>query len=58
MAMTDNKNYCVATMLGEPESFDVIVIGGGVSGLRAASELERMHGLKVVVLEAREKIGG
>jgi len=41
------------------EAFDVIVIGGGVSGLRAASELRSLFGFsRVIVLEARSKIGG
>lgn len=43
---------------GSPELVDVVVIGGGISGLRAASELAFLHGYKVVVLEARGKIGG
>lgn len=37
--------------------FDVIVIGGGVSGLAAAGELGR-RGWKVALLEARERLGG
>jgi monoamine oxidase len=41
------------------ESFDVVVIGAGVSGLRAASELKHVFGFdRVKVLEARTKIGG
>src|SRR4051812_14787788 len=36
---------------------DVIVIGAGVSGLAAAREL-RLRGLSVLVLEARDRIGG
>ncbi|MDF3059742.1 MAG: amine oxidase [Rariglobus sp.] len=36
---------------------DVIVIGAGVAGLAAAGELGR-HGLSVLVLEARARIGG
>lgn len=36
---------------------DVIVIGGGISGLSAAMLLVE-HGLNVVVLEARDRVGG
>lgn len=39
------------------QDWDVVVIGAGVSGLRAAMELEG-QGLKVKVLEARSRIGG
>ncbi|MEM7436450.1 MAG: flavin monoamine oxidase family protein [Myxococcota bacterium] len=37
--------------------FDVVVIGGGLSGLSAARRL-RQGGLRVVVLEARDRLGG
>jgi monoamine oxidase len=39
------------------DSADVIVVGAGLSGLKAALALERV-GLKVVVLEGRERVGG
>jgi monoamine oxidase len=39
------------------ERADVAVIGAGVAGLAAARELRR-RGLKVIVLEARDRIGG
>jgi monoamine oxidase len=37
--------------------FDVIVIGGGVSGLAAAGALGR-RGLNVAIVEARDRLGG
>lgn len=36
---------------------DVIVVGAGLAGLVAATELQR-HGLDVAVLEARDRVGG
>src|SRR3981081_1152451 len=38
-------------------SWDVIIIGAGVSGLAAASEL-RKSGLSVLILEAPDHVGG
>ncbi|MFC9678900.1 flavin monoamine oxidase family protein [Streptomyces sp. NPDC056948] len=39
------------------EQADVVVVGAGVAGLVAARELSR-RGLRIVVLEARDRIGG
>lgn len=40
------------------EKYDVVVVGAGISGLKAAKDLQNTYGLKVVVLEARSKVGG
>jgi monoamine oxidase len=46
---------CMPVYAGEP--VDVLVIGAGVAGITAARELQQ-HGLSVLVLEARDRIGG
>lgn len=47
-----------ASLSGGPAANTVIVVGAGISGLRAASVLQR-HGVAVVVLEGRpDRIGG
>jgi monoamine oxidase len=37
--------------------YDAVVLGGGFAGVTAAREL-RMHGLRVLLLEARRRVGG
>ncbi|KEF59641.1 lysyl oxidase-like protein 2/3/4 [Exophiala aquamarina CBS 119918] len=39
-------------------SYDVIIIGAGFAGLRAARELVRHHALSVLIIEGRDRIGG
>ncbi|XP_033116688.1 amine oxidase [flavin-containing] A-like [Anneissia japonica] len=44
---------------GAPEKVDVLVVGGGLSGLTAAYHLTKHNSnLSVVVLEAKERLGG
>ncbi|KAJ5752126.1 hypothetical protein N7520_009043 [Penicillium odoratum] len=40
------------------DCYDVIVIGAGFSGLVAARDLNQKHGVNVLLLEARDRIGG
>lgn len=47
----------LAPRTGVNEKAKVIVLGAGISGLRAASVLQR-HGLDVTIVEARDRIGG
>ncbi len=45
-------------MSGDASEFDVIVVGAGVAGLAAARTLVDERSAKVVVLEARDRVGG
>lgn len=40
------------------KTVEVVIIGGGISGLCAAKLLCLEHGVSVVVLEARDRVGG
>ncbi|KAM7407056.1 hypothetical protein PAMA_003001 [Pampus argenteus] len=51
------KDSADGTMTAPSNTYDVIVIGGGISGLSAA-KLLKASGLSPVVLEARDRVGG
>ncbi|GAM35595.1 hypothetical protein TCE0_017f04047 [Talaromyces pinophilus] len=40
------------------DHYDVIVIGAGFAGLIAARDLTQKHGLRVLLVDARDRIGG
>jgi monoamine oxidase len=40
-----------------PDQYDVVVVGGGFSGLVAAYNVQR-QGFKVILLEAKDRVGG
>lgn len=56
-AATLDELAAKGTPAARSEPKKVIVVGAGISGLRAAAVLHR-HGCEVVVLEARDRIGG
>ena len=43
---------------GIKAQYDVIVIGAGFAGLIAARDLSQKHNLNVLLIEARDRIGG
>ncbi|OON14071.1 amine oxidase [Opisthorchis viverrini] len=43
--------------MADSNTWDVVIVGAGIAGLTAAKVLSK-EGLKVIVLEARERIGG
>lgn len=53
----DEETRPSSSLLEPPRDVDVVVVGGGFSGLMSAYELQKA-GLRTVVLEAKDTIGG
>lgn len=53
----DDDGAASATYAAAPTEVDVVVVGGGFSGLMAAHETQRA-GLATVLLEAKHRVGG
>jgi len=49
--------YTTTTVSPQVEDYDVIIVGGGLSGLTSAYRLQNAH-LKVALLEASNELGG
>jgi monoamine oxidase len=43
---------------GAPETFDVAIVGAGLAGLTAARELTKFGVKRIVVFDARDRVGG
>ncbi|RKL27147.1 hypothetical protein BFJ72_g13380 [Fusarium proliferatum] len=53
-----NTDAVVTSSQHVRDKYDVIVIGAGFAGLVAARDLSKTHGLSVLLVEARDRIGG
>jgi len=51
-------NLLFGECLSKADTYDVIIVGGGVSGLSAANTLKQNGVKKILVLEAADRIGG
>ena len=51
------NGFCLNSAVDLPD-YDVVIIGAGAAGLAAATELASAGGYSVLVLEARDRLGG
>ncbi len=52
-----NKEKNDTKKLGENLSFDIVIIGGSISGLAAARQISRKCDANILVIEEHNKIG-
>lgn len=52
------NNFLFGECLSKVDTYDVIIVGAGISGLSAASTLKKNGVEKILVLEAADRIGG
>jgi spermidine dehydrogenase len=58
--LRDEKAWTGANAIRDPESYDLIIVGGGISGLSAAYFFRQAagHGAKILILENHDDFGG
>jgi monoamine oxidase len=50
-------SYALTAPITKGDTYDVIIIGAGIAGLGASKKLSD-HGIRHLILEARDRVGG